>query len=51
MTRRWREGKGEEGEACRARKATVTPATGAIATCATPELLLKHPDKIFATYV
>jgi hypothetical protein len=48
-----------EDEAHRARKARgrrqnpaaghCPPATGAIATCATPDLLLKHPDEVFAT--
>jgi hypothetical protein len=46
-----REGKGEECDTCHARKAAVTLATSAIATCATPDILLKHPDKTFTTYV
>jgi hypothetical protein len=60
-TARWREGKGREGEARRARKVRgrsrspmaghCPPATGVIATCATSDLLLKLPNETFATYV
>ena len=63
---RWWEGKGREGrggrgeerERCaaqgrrRSHAAGRCPlATGATATCATPDLLLKHPDETFATYI
>jgi hypothetical protein len=45
----------EDGEGRRTRK-ELKPcgrplATGVIATCATSDLLLKHPDRTFATYV
>jgi hypothetical protein len=58
-----REGKGGRGEdeARRVRKAQgwsqsplaghCPPVTDAIATCATSDLLLKHADETFATYV
>jgi hypothetical protein len=39
---RWKEGKGGEGE---------ERAIGAIATCTTSDLLLKHPNETLATYV
>jgi hypothetical protein len=55
---RGRGGRGDD-EARHARKAVVPPATDAIATCVTvekkicttPDLLLKHPDETFATYI
>jgi hypothetical protein len=58
---RWRERKQVEGEerashATQGRSRSPTAgrcllATGAIATCATPDLLLKHPNETFTTYV
>jgi hypothetical protein len=51
-----RRGKGEVRRTRKTRGRSRSPAanwypqvTGAIATCATPDLLLKHPDEIFAT--
>jgi hypothetical protein len=56
--REGRERRGEERERRAARgrnRSSVAdccpPATSVIATCATPDLLLKHPDGTFATYV
>jgi hypothetical protein len=63
--REGRERRGEErrgeGEVRRVRKARgksrspvagcYLPATDAVAICATPDLLLKHPDETFAAYI
>jgi hypothetical protein len=58
---RWREGKGgdrEERARCAVRGRSRSPAashcppaTDAIATCSTLDLLLKHPNETFAIYV
>jgi hypothetical protein len=51
-------GRGEERARCAARGLSQSPAagrcppiTGAIVTCVIPDILLKHPDETFATYV
>jgi hypothetical protein len=47
--RKWRERRGR-GAPCKV-GAEAPPTISVIATCATPDLLLKYLDKIFATYV
>jgi hypothetical protein len=56
--REWRGRRGEERARCAARGRSQSPmaghcllATSAIATCATPDLLFKHPDGTFVTYI